>query len=61
VDVAPSGWLWEVFFSIRGDTITGSLHKRETVTVSQAWCTTTTMRLNCVSGVLHLAIDMRAA
>jgi hypothetical protein len=37
-----------------------SLHKRETVTVSQAWCTTTIMRLKCVSGGLHLAIDMRA-
>ena len=38
-----------------------SLHKRETVTVSQAWCTTAIMRLKCVSGGIHLAMDMRAA
>ena len=59
VDVAGAGWLWEVVISARGNTI--ACRKKETVTVSQAWCTTAIMRLKFVSGGIHLAMDMRAA
>ena len=36
-----------------------SLHRRETEAVSQAWRNTAIMRLECVAGGPHPAVDMR--